>query len=67
MKRLIPIIFPICMVWLCAWLQQNIISYTDDWLWSSRQIGFLETPYGIALIVTIIIVELALISLCYDW
>jgi len=63
---LLPIIFPICAVWLCAWLQVNIISYETNWLGFTDKVGFMQTPYGIALIITIVIIELALIKFVYD-
>ena len=64
---LIPIAFPICMVWLCAWLHVNVVSYTTNWWGDVERIGFLLTPYGFALIFTIVIIEVALIKYIYDW
>jgi hypothetical protein len=55
------------MVWLCAWLHVNVVSYTTNWWGDVERIGFLLTPYGFALIFTIVIIEVALIKYIYDW
>jgi hypothetical protein len=63
MRILIPIGFGIFSVWLCAYLQTEYHYYVNDYLWGEKRIGFMETPYGLALAITLIIIEIAIIYL----
>ena len=58
---IMPFAFPICMVWVCAWLHTNVQYQIWDGIWNNYDtVGFMFTPYGFALIVTIVFIELLL-------
>jgi hypothetical protein len=66
MRRLIPIGFGIGSIWLCAYLQTEYHYYVNDYFWREKRIGFMETPYGMALGIILILIEVAFIIYCYD-